>query len=107
MTLSTFRRAVAPDMPAIVALLAGDELGRTREEPGPLPSPRYAAAFAAIDADPHQLLAVADIGGEAVGCLQLSFIPGLARTGMWRGQIEGVRVSHGQRGAGIGRKVFA
>ncbi len=107
MTTPAFRRALASDLPAIVALLADDELGRTREEPGPPPSPRYAAAFATIDADPHQLLAVADAGGEVVGCFQLTFIPSLARTGMWRGQIEGVRVARGHRGSGIGREMFA
>lgn len=109
MTITAFRRALASDLPAIVALLADDELGRTREEPGPPPSPRYAAAFAAIDAGPHQLLAVAvaDARGEVVGYFQLTFIPGLTRTGMWRGQIEGVRVACGYRGSGIGREMFA
>jgi len=47
-----FRRATAADVPAIVALLADDVLGAARETPG---DPAYAAAFAAIEADPNQL----------------------------------------------------
>ena len=68
---------------------------------------RYAEAFAAIEQDPNQLLAVAERDGRVVGVLQLSFIPGLTRRGMWRGQIEGVRVASGERGGGIGRAMIA
>ena len=99
MTEPTIRCATAEDVPAIVALLADDELGGTREAPG---DPRYAETFAAIAADPNQLLAVVDDGGEVVGCLQLSFIPGLSLKGMWRGQIESVRIAASRRGQGLG-----
>lgn len=98
-----FRRATAADLDAIVALLADDMLGATREKPG---DPVYAAAFAAIEADPNQFLAVVEEAGRIVGCLQLSFIPGLSRRGMWRGQIESVRIAASQRGAGLGRRMF-
>lgn len=97
------RRATAADLDAIVALLADDMLGAGREKPG---DPAYAAAFAAIEADPNQLLAVAEEAGRVVGCLQLSFIPGLSRLGMWRGQIESVRIAASHRGAGLGRRMF-
>jgi GNAT superfamily N-acetyltransferase len=97
------RRATEADLPAIVALLADDVLGAAREAPG---DPAYAAAFAAIEADPNQMLAVAEEAGRVLGCLQLTFIPGLSRRGMWRGQIEGVRVAAGQRGTGLGRRMF-
>lgn len=100
------RRAKTSDLTAIIDLLADDELGRRREQPGPPPSPRYANAFAAIERDPNQFLAVADDDGRIVGCLQLSFIPGLSRTGMWRGQIESVRVASHLRGSGLGRQMF-
>jgi GNAT superfamily N-acetyltransferase len=102
-----FRAARAEDLPAIIALLAEDVLGATREAPGPPPDPAYAAAFAAIAADPNQLLAVAEVAGEVAGTLQLSFIPGLARRGAWRGQIEAVRVAARHRGAGLGAEMFA
>lgn len=102
-----FRAARAEDLPAIIALLAEDVLGATREAPGPPPDPAYAAAFDAIAADPNQLLAVAEVAGEVAGTLQLSFIPGLARRGAWRGQIEAVRVAARHRGAGLGAEMFA
>lgn len=103
MTEIVFRRAVAADVPAIVALLADDRLGAAREKPG---DPAYGAAFAAIAADPNQLLAVAERDGAVVGCLQLTFIPGLSHRGAWRGQVESVRVSATQRGTGLGRRML-
>ena len=41
-----------------------------------------------------------------MGTLQLTMIPGLSRHGMLRAQIEGVRVSSGQRGQGLGRRMI-
>ncbi|MZQ89385.1 GNAT family N-acetyltransferase [Frigidibacter albus] len=102
----TFRRAVAGDVPALVALLADDVLGVQREQTGPEGLGRYDAAFALIDADPNQFLCVAEREGQIAGTLQLSFIPGLARGGAMRGQIEAVRVAAGMRGHGIGRAMF-
>ena len=100
----TFRRAARDDLPAVVALLADDPIGSGRESAGT--DPCYAAAFSAIDDDPNQLLAVAERAGRVIGVLQLSFIPGLTRRGMWRGQIEGVRVAAGARRDGIGRAML-
>lgn len=94
------RRATLADLPAIVAMLADDDLGKTREAPG---DPCYAEAFAAIERDANQFLAVVDDGGEVVGCFQLSFVPGLSLKGMWRGQIESVRIAASRRGQGLGR----
>jgi GNAT superfamily N-acetyltransferase len=101
-----FRRAMAEDLPAIVALLADDPLGRERENAGAGADPFYRDAFAALEQDPNQLLAVAERGDRVVGVLQLSFIPGLTRRGMWRGQIEGVRVAGSERGGGVGRAML-
>src|SRR4051812_21009344 len=94
------RRAGPEDVEAIVALLAADPLAATRERPED-PEP-YRRAFAAVDADPGQLLLAADAAGEGVGTLQLSFIPGLSRRGMLRAQIEAVRVRDDHRGGGLG-----
>jgi GNAT superfamily N-acetyltransferase len=102
----TFRRARANDLGVIVGLLADDPIGRTRESSTAELDENYAAAFAAIEQDPNQLLAVAERDGRIVGVLQLSFIPGLTRRGMWRGQIEGVRVATAERGSGIGRAMI-
>ncbi len=67
---------------------------------------RYVDAFAAINRDENQLLIVAEESNVVLGCLQLTFIPGLSRTGIWRGQIESVRTARSKRGSGLGRKVF-
>ncbi|MFQ6707702.1 GNAT family N-acetyltransferase, partial [Bordetella pertussis] len=96
----------ATDLPAIIALLADDAFGQQREDPTMPPQPAYLAAFGAIDRDPNQLLAVVERAGQIIGCLQLSFIPGLSRRGLWRGQIESVRVAASERGAGTGRALF-
>lgn len=99
----SFRKARHSDLVSIIRLLADDPLGQSREIVSDPIDSRYQEAFAAIEADGNQLLAVAvDEKDEVMGCLQLSFIPGLSRTGMWRGQIESVRVAAGQRGTGLG-----
>lgn len=103
----SFRKAIAADLPAIIRLLADDALGQSREVVSDPVDARYADVFAAIEADGNQLLAVAaDEDGQIVGCLQLSFIPGLSRTGMWRGQIESVRIAASQRGSGLGSRMI-
>ncbi|MEM1197971.1 MAG: GNAT family N-acetyltransferase [Pseudomonadota bacterium] len=100
------RRAKREDLEAIVAMLANDPLGSGREDASlPLSEP-YLKAFEALDQDPNQLLAVAVAQDEVVGTLQLSFIPGLARTGMWRGQIEAVRIAEDFRNSGLGQQMF-
>jgi GNAT superfamily N-acetyltransferase len=106
MTEITFRAARSADLPAIVALLASDQLGQQREDARLPLAFGYMDAFRAIEADPHQLLAVAEAGDEIVGTLQISFIPGLAREGAWRGQIEAVRVAADRRGKGLGRQML-
>jgi ribosomal protein S18 acetylase RimI-like enzyme len=101
-----FRAATADDLPAVIGLLMDDPLGKLREDVGTPLSPAYVAAFEAIERDPNQLLVVADEAGAVVGCLQLSFIPGLSHRGMWRGQIEGVRVASSRRGTGVGKAML-
>lgn len=101
------RPARAADLPEIVALLADDPLGATREGASDPPDPAYQSAFEAIAEDSNQLLAVLEGEDRVLGCLQLSFLPGLSRRGAWRGQIESVRVARDQRGRGLGRLAFA
>uniref|UniRef100_UPI0039BF33BD GNAT family N-acetyltransferase n=1 Tax=Lentzea alba TaxID=2714351 RepID=UPI0039BF33BD len=99
----TIRRAVAADIDPIVAMLADDPLGATRERPG---DPAYLKAFEVIDADPHQYLAVAESDGEVVGTLQLTFTSGLSRLGMTRATVEAVRVRSDQRGNRLGEQLI-
>ena len=103
----TFRDATAADLPAIVAMLADDALGREREAPElPLQSSYY-ETFAAIERDPNNALIVACVGDEVVGALQLSFMPSISYRGSWRATIENVRTSNALRGQGIGRALVA
>ena len=102
----TYRRAVAADLPTLVAMLADDVLGRAREEASdPLPD-AYRAGFAAIDTDPRQLLLIAEQDGAIAGMLQLTVIPGISHMGASRGQIEGVRVATALRGRGVGEAML-
>jgi len=101
------RPANSAELPEIVRLLADDPLGAQRERfENPLP-PAYTEAFGAI-ARQHgnQVLVAVEVGpggnDRVVGCLQLTFIPGLARLGTTRAQIDSVRVDTRHRGQGIG-----
>jgi GNAT superfamily N-acetyltransferase len=103
----TFRPACETDLFEIVSLLADDPLGELREDlRAPLPE-AYRAAFSAIESDPNQLLVLAERNGAIVGTLQLSFLPGLARKGAWRGQFEAVRIAKDHRGGKLGETMFA
>lgn len=92
-----FRRAVAADLEAIVAMLADDILGHEREDTSLPLAQSYLDAFAAIEADPNQYLAVVELNGAVVGTLQISYMPGLSHQGAWRGEIESR--THRQLGA--------
>lgn len=81
-------------------MLADDQLGATRDDPDDLEP--YLLAFEQIEADPNQLLVVVTTDDEPVGTLQLTIIPGLARRGALRGQIEAVRIRADHRGSGLG-----
>ncbi|MGS2614468.1 N-acetyltransferase family protein [Micromonospora sp. LZ34] len=99
-----FREAVRADLPAIVALLADDVLGEARDHAAV--DAAYEKAFADITADPRNQLIVADAGGELLGCMQLTYIPGLGRHGAERQLIESVRVRSDRRGQGLGRTMM-
>jgi ribosomal protein S18 acetylase RimI-like enzyme len=96
------RQADRADVPAIVALLAEDELGERRETTSDPLTDDYWTAFRAIDEDPNQILVVLD-DGEVVGTLQLTLIPYLTFRGGWRAQIEAVRVASDRRQDGLGQ----
>lgn len=102
----TIRRATRADLAAIVALLADDLLGKTREVASDALDPAYVRGFEAVARDPNQFLAVADCGGVVVGTLQLTFIPGVAQLGAWRGHIEAVRIASSMRGRGFGAELM-
>ena len=100
------RLALEFNLPEIIDLLADDEIGQKREHTDlPLPT-QYYATFVAIKADKNQPLAVFEYQHTLVDCLQLSFIPGLSRQGMWRGQIKAVRISATYRSKGFGTEMI-
>jgi len=102
------RDATRADLSAVVALLAGDSLGKSRERVDASPTAGYVAAFEAIDADPNNRLLVIERQGfdGPIGTLQLTLIPGISHQGSTRAQIEAVRIASDHQGLGIGEQVF-
>ena len=102
------RRARPGDVPAIVDLLAADQLGATRDGVKTDADMRaYQQAFEQIDTDAAHVLVVAEAEDRVVGTMQLSYLPGLARRGALRAQIEAVRVHQAYRGRGLGQAMVS
>ena len=101
----TLRDARRSEVPVIVAMLADDMLGGSREVTSePLPESYY-KAFDALARDPNNRLLIAELEGEIVGTLQITFIHGLSRQGAKRALLEAVRVAAPCRGKGIGEEI--
>ena len=101
-----FRMAKRADLPAIVRMLADDDLGSQREcYDDPLPQSYY-AAFEQITADPNHELIVAEQGGEVIGTLHLIFLPSISYQGGLRSQVESVRVDKRFQSQGIGSRMM-
>ena len=94
------RTATRADLEAVIGLLVDDVLGAGRDTLAGALDPAYGAAFAAIERDPNQKIAVMEANGRIIGCMQISYLPGLSRKGMWRGQGLG-RAFFRARGCGI------
>ncbi|MGO2542706.1 MAG: GNAT family N-acetyltransferase [Specibacter sp.] len=102
------RKAVESDVGPIVELIARDQLRAAVESAAPERRGPYLAAFRAIDADAaHLLCVVDDAAGVVVATMQLTFLPGLARSGATRLQIEAVRVDEELRGLGLGSAMIS
>ena len=100
------RIAIPEDMTVIVRMLADDFLGSQRERlEDPLPE-SYLRAFREIEADTNNELVVAELEGEVVGTLQLTFTPSISFHGGERCTVESVRVDEKLRGKGIGREMM-
>ena len=96
------REACEADIEAIVSLLADDIIGQHRESTSDNAMNAYRKAFRAMSVQEGNCFLVADVAGQVIGCLQLTFIPGLSRLGMLRAQIESVRVAKAHRGGHVG-----
>jgi GNAT superfamily N-acetyltransferase len=95
------REASRDDLEAVLHLLAEGQVAARREALAK-PTAAHVTAFEAILRDPNQSLVCAVVDETVVGTMQLTFIPGLARQGAWRMQIEAMRVSGAHRGHGLG-----
>ena len=100
------RKMQIADLGVVVELMADDELGRSREDKAKVVHADYLRAFERKDSDVNQYAAIFEINGDTIGCLQITFIPGLSRRSL-RGQIEGVRVARDFRGRGYGTRMIA
>jgi GNAT superfamily N-acetyltransferase len=100
-----FRPAIRGDLPAVIALIVHeDEVIDPRSIEV---DDTYERAFAAISGDPrNEIMVLEDGDGGILGCLQLTYIPGLGRHGVERALIEAVRVRPDRRGAGLGRDLL-
>ncbi|MGW2583854.1 N-acetyltransferase family protein [Streptomyces virginiae] len=113
-----FREATRQDLPAVLALLADED---TVLDPASIVvGEAHERAFAAIGADPRNEMLVLTDGpsrtGEAdeadeadevvLGCLQLTYIPGLGRGGQERALVEAVRIRADRRGSGLGAELM-
>ena len=89
---TTFRLALESDLAAIMAMLADDEIVKTRGDYPTEITPAVRAAFREIESDRASELWVGERGGEVIATLQLTIIPGLSRGGLKRALVEAVRV---------------
>ncbi|MBV8754475.1 MAG: GNAT family N-acetyltransferase [Hyphomicrobiales bacterium] len=103
----TLRDARRDEVPLIVAMLADDMLGSTRDRVSDPLSAAYYQAFDDIAASPDNRLLIAELDDAVVGTLQVTFIPGLGRRGATKMLIEEVRVVGPRRGTGIGREMIS
>lgn len=100
---TTLRRAATSDLEALVALLSDDPISAARGDVASADDlPAYADALAAVLAAEGNDLLVVEDGGAAVGTMQLTLIPGMARVGASRLLVEAVRVRSDRRSSGIG-----
>ncbi len=101
-----FRRATSADLPAIVHMLADDELGARREREAQPLAHSYHKAFEQIDRDPNHELIVTELNEEVIGTLHLMFLPSVSYQGRLRSQVESVRIDHKFQNKGIGSQLM-
>lgn len=103
------RRATPDDLPALMGLLSDDPISASRGDVAdPADEPLYRRALEGIIGDPgNEVILATDPNGALVGTVQLTLIPGMARRGAWRLQIEAVRVATSLRSSGIGTALMS
>ncbi len=101
------RAAGQPDLAAIVALHAADDIGGHGDTTDPAIMPAYERAFAALTAGDSHGVFVAEEGGEIVGTFIITLKPGLTGRGATRAELRSVQVRADRRSAGIGARMVA
>lgn len=98
------RRARLDDLEAMMVLLSDDAISAARgDQADAADLPAYERALAELIEDPsNEILLVVDAADRALGTMQLTRIPGMARRGSTRLLVEAVRVAADQRSSGIG-----
>ncbi|MFG2338422.1 GNAT family N-acetyltransferase [Streptomyces yangpuensis] len=106
-----FRVATRRDLPAVLALLADED--RVLDPASMTVGAEHERAFAAIESDPRNEMLVltdapadAEAHGTVLGCLQLTYIPGLGQGGQERALVEAVRIRADRRGTGLGAELM-
>lgn len=102
--MTRWRLATRDDVAAVVALLADDALGTTRESADLAP---YLAAYDAMQDEGGNQSIVGEADGRVVATYQLTFISGLSLKATRRAQVESVRVAADLRSRGIGAALMA
>jgi GNAT superfamily N-acetyltransferase len=101
------RKASEQDIPHIYRLIvSGKPEGESTDSvPGQLP-PKCYDAFRIIDSDKHQLLVVAELSGDIIGTMQMTFIHRLTGQGRADCVIESVRIDADYRNSGYGTQLM-
>jgi len=90
MTTTNFRPAVLDDLETIGAMYAMDHLGQGRQNPAVPLNKRYVGGLDAINAEPNQLLLVAEDAGAVVGAFGSTVLLRIVDSGL-RASITHIR----------------
>ena len=102
-----FRRAEASDLPAIIAMLADDILGRQREDPSTPPNAKYLEALPVYPGRSQPISGGGDPERRSDREPANHFHSRHRTSGRLAWQIEAVRVAAKHRGSGFGQRMFA
>lgn len=96
------RKALRKDLPAIIEMLADDQLGKERENSSENALQAYLMAFDLIQQDNNAQLLVVEGDNKVIAVAQVNDLLYLSHQGGRRALIEGVRVHKDYRGKNIG-----
>ena len=101
----TFREARQSDLPAIIDILAADDVTGPFEDNSPEAKHQYVEAFERIAQQEDNYLVVGVMGEKVVAVAQFVITPVFVFTGVQRMTIEAMLVDHQYRNQAIGTKL--